>query len=65
MRFFFYSYSIEAGITEPVQTAPEEPETVKVSKTRTLTINAQTQNPSLYLYIKWYFSIFLDTNSTV
>lgn len=40
--FFFYSYSIEAGITEPVQTAPEEPETVKVSKTRTLTLNAQT-----------------------
>ncbi len=30
---FVYTYSMEAGITEP---APEEPETVKVSKTCTI-----------------------------
>lgn len=36
LDFFWYSYSIEAGITETVQTAPEEPETVKVSKAHTL-----------------------------
>lgn len=45
---FWLSYSIEAGITEPVQTAPEEPETVKVSKAHTLTLKlANTKSFSL------------------
>ncbi len=55
---FVYTYSIEAGITEPVPTAPEEPETVKVgNKHAQSDINAQML--LLAFLIKWDFSIFV------
>jgi len=55
LLLFFSSYSIEAGITETIQTAPEEPDTVKVRNSTHSDI--KTHNLSPYLNVKCFFSI--------